>query len=365
MKFRCERDVLADALATARRATASRGAALPVLSGIRVQLAGDRLELTGTDLDLTIQVELTVTGEQDGTAVLPAQLASDVVRSLESGAVHLAVNDDEALISSGRSQFTLRTLPTEEYPRLNPPADATVTLPSAQFAEALRQVVRAASGDEARQILTGVRFEPTDGTGLRLVATDSYRLAVRDLPGAQVLGPDQHLLVPSRALNELVRVLSTAADVTLHLGQRDGAFRVGSTTLLTRLIEGEFPNYRQLIPSSSPNRLTVGRESLLDAIRRVKLLARDSTPIRLRLSSDGVEVMAISQDVGQASEHLEGKYEGAEMTVAFNPEYLSAGVDAVVGDEVLLETVDALKPAVVRSGEDSSYLYLLMPVRVS
>jgi DNA polymerase-3 subunit beta len=369
VKFRCERDVLSEALAAARRAVASRGTALPVLSGVKIELTGDTLRLTGTDLDLSIQVEVTVAGESDGVAVLPAQLSADIVRALESGAVHVEVGSDEARISCGRSQFDVRTLSAEEFPRLAAPAAADVRLDAAQFGEALRQVVRAASTDEARPILTGVRMEQAQGGGLRLVATDSYRLAVRDLAGADVLRDDQRVLVPSKALNELVRVLGGSGEVGVRLGERDASFETsfettGHIRLTTRLIEGEFPNYRQLIPSSYPNKLTVGREPLLDAIRRVKLLARDATPIRLGLSSDGLELSAVAQDVGQATEALDATYEGVELTVAFNAEYLSSGVEAILGDEVVLETLDALKPAVLH-GSDPNYLYLLMPVRVS
>lgn len=366
MKFRCERDVLAEALGTARRAVASRGTALPVLSGIRMDLSGDSLRLTGTDLDLTIQVHVTVSGQADGVAVVPAQLASDIVRSLEGGSVHVEISGDEARISGGRSNFGVRTLAAEEFPKIAEPAPHDVRLDAAQFGEALRQVVRAASTDEARPILTGVRMEQGQGGGLRLVATDSYRLAVRDLAGADVLRPDQKVLVPSKALNELVRVLGGNGQVSVRLGERDAAFETtDGVRLTTRLIEGEFPNYRNLIPASYPNRLTVGREPLLDAIKRVKLLARDATPIRLGLSSDGLELSAVAQDVGQANEQLDATYEGAELTVAFNPDYLSAGVEAVSGDEVVLQTLDALKPAVITAPNGSDYLYLLMPVRVS
>ncbi|MGE0877417.1 MAG: DNA polymerase III subunit beta [Acidimicrobiia bacterium] len=362
MKFRCERDVLAEALAAASRA--ARAGSLPVLAGVHLQLTGDRLRVTGTDLELTIRVERTVSGERDGVAVVPARLASDIVRAVEPGAVHLTLENEEMQIAAGRSQFTVRTLPVEDYPRIADPAGAAVVLPAADLTDALRQVVRAASSDEARPILTGVLLT-AEGDGLRLVATDSYRLALRDLPGTRALEADQKVLVPSKALAELVRLLGGASEVSVHLGERDVAFEAGDVMLSTRLIEGEFPNYRQLIPSSYPNRLTIGREPLLDAIRRVKLLARESTPLRLSMSANGLDLTAVTQDVGQASETIDAKYEGTELTVAFNPEYLSSGVEAVGGDEVTLESVDALKPAVVKSVEHGNYLYLLMPVRVS
>jgi DNA polymerase-3 subunit beta len=182
-----------------------------------------------------------------------------------------------------------------------------------------------------------------------------------------VLGEGQKVLVPSRALNELLRLLPGSGEgVDLRLGAHDATFSVGSVTLTTRLIEGEFPNYKALIPSGYPNRLTVGREALLDAVRRVKLLARDATtPVRIALRPTGIELTVITTDWGTATEDVDAKYEGAEMTVAFNPNFLIEGVEAVTGDEVALDTLDALKPATLRPIDSDSYLYLLMPVRVS
>ena len=363
MKFRCERETLAEALVTAGRAATGRTGTLPVLSGLRLELIGDRLTITGTDLDLTIQLEVAVGGEVDGGVVLPARLSSDIVRSLPAGKVEVTVDDDEVKISGGRSQFSVRPLSLDDYPRLTTPASSAVTLDAAAFGEALRQVVRAASTDEARPILTGVLLT-AENDGLRLVATDSYRLAVRDLPGVSVLGADQKVLVPGRALNELQRVLGLGGDLVLRLGERDATFEIGSTRLTTRLIEGEFPNYRQLIPASHPNILTVDREPLLEAIRRVKILARDATPVRLQIASDGLKLTAITQDVGNATEELDATAQGTDLTVAFNPDYLAAGVEAVGSDQITLSTIDALKPAVVRGVGSDDYLYLLMPVRV-
>lgn len=363
MKFRCERETLAEALATAGRAATGRTGTLPVLSGLRLELAGDQLTVTGTDLDLTIQLEITVGGERDGGVVLPARLSNDIVRSLPAGKVELDVTDQDVKISGGRSQFSVRPLSLDDYPRLASPASSAVTIDAAAFGEALRQVVRAASTDEARPIITGVLLT-AENDGLRLVATDSYRLAVRDLPGVSVLGSDQKVLVPARALNELQRLLGLGEELVLRLGERDATFEIGTTRLTTRLIEGEFPNYRQLIPASHPNVLTVEREPLLEAIRRVKILARDATPVRLRISADGLQLTAITQDVGNATEELDASASGSDLTVAFNPDYLAAGVEAVGTEQITLSTLDALKPAVVRGVGSDDYLYLLMPVRV-
>ena len=365
MKFRCERDALVEALAAAGRAVANRGGALPVLAGVRAELQGNRLRFTGSDLELTIEVELEVAGETDGVAVLPSKIASDLVRSLGEPRVEITVDGDEAHIVAGRFESSLRLLPADEFPRLAMPSDDAVTLGAQDFAAALHQVVPAASADDARPILTGVLLAAEEG-GLRLVATDSYRLAVRDLPGTSVLGEGQSVLVPSRALRELERLLGTAEEITLRLGEREATFEVDHVRLTTRLIEGEFPNYRGLIPASHPNRLTVNREALVEAVRRVKLLAREpNTPVRLAMSADGLELVAITQDVGQAHEQLDAAYDGEDLTVAFNPDYLLAGVDVTPGDEIHLDTVDAQRPAVIRASGAQEFLYLLMPVRVS
>lgn len=364
MKFRCERDVLVEALGSAGRAAAGRGTSLPVLSGVRVELSGDRLTLTGTDLELTISVEVAVSGGGDGVAVLPGRLASDIVRALPAGSVEVEVDGDQARIAAGRSDFSLRVLPADEFPRIAEPSGDPVTLNSAELASALSQVVRAASGDDARPILTGVLLA-AEATGLRLVATDSYRLAIRDLPGTTVLAEGQKVLVPSRALQELARVLGGGDTLAVRFGERDASFEVGGTRLTTVLIEGEFPAYERLIPQTQPNHLTVGREVLLEAVRRVKLLAREATPVRLAMSAEGLELVAITQDVGQAHEALDAKFEGTDLTVAFNPEYLVQGIEVAPGDEITVMTVDALKPALLRCSEHPEFTYLLMPVRVS
>ncbi|MBP7631290.1 MAG: DNA polymerase III subunit beta, partial [Acidimicrobiales bacterium] len=287
MKFRCERDSLVEALGAAGRAVANRGGALPVLAGVRAELTGNRLKLTGSDLELTIETQIEVAGEADGVAVLPSKIALDVVKSLGDPRVEVSCEADEATIVAGRFESSIRLLPADEFPRLAMPADDAVTISAREFATALHQVVPAASADDARPILTGVLLAAEEG-GLRLVATDSYRLAVRDIPGASILSEGQSVLVPSRALRELERLLGSAEEITLRLGEREASFEVGELRLTTRLIEGEFPNYRGLIPASHPNQLTVGRESLVEAVRRVKLMAREpNTPVRLAMSAEG------------------------------------------------------------------------------
>jgi DNA polymerase III subunit beta len=378
VKFRCERDTLVEALTTAGRAVTTRGSTAAALSGIRIDVAGNRLTAVGTDLDLTVRVEIEAIGLDDGTVVTPARLAADIVRSLEPGAVTFEGGEDEVEISAARSRFVVRTFAVEDFPVLPDPRPDQVKLPAAGLAEALRQVVRAASNDDARPLLTGV-LVAAEGSGTRLVATDSYRLAFRDLNGTGPLpeGTDQ-ILIPARALTELQRLLPSgakdgakdkddgAADVGFSVSDLDATFTASGVRLMTRLLDGKFPDYRQLIPPGYPNQLRVGKESLLDALRRVRLLVRDNTtPVRLSMRAGGVELTVVSQEVGHASEDVDADYEGEELTVAFNPSYLIDGVEAVLGDEVVLETLDATKPATVRAPDHGDYRYLLMPVRVS
>ncbi len=365
MKFRCERDRLAEALGTAGRAVANRGGALPVLSGVRLELAGNQLEVTGSDLDLTISVDAAVAGEEDGVVVLPARLVSDVVRSFEEGEVVFETDHEQARLAQGATEFEIRLIPADEFPRLAEPEGDAVTIDAAAFGTALKQVIPAASNDDSRPILTGVLLA-AEADGLRLVATDSYRLAVRTMTGTTVLAEGQKVLVPSRALGELARVLPDTGEVTLRLGERDAAFEIEGTRLVTRLIEGEFPNYQGLIPAGQANVLSVGRGALLDALRRVKLLAREATPVRLVMAPDAeLELLAVTQDVGQAHDQVAASFVGTELTVAFNPDYLLAGLEVCPGDELTIETLDALKPALIKSVEGTDFLYLLMPVRVS
>jgi DNA polymerase-3 subunit beta len=365
VKFRAEREALADAVSTAQRAVASRTGALPVLSGLRVSLLPGSVELVGSDLELTIRVTTPAQGEGEGSVVLPARLFADLLARLDADTVTVELVGDDVRIEGGRFATTLRTLSASDFPRLPEVPSTGVTVSAPALAEALKQVVPAASKDDARPILTGVLLAAHDG-GLRLVATDSYRLALRDLPGLSMLTPDQKVLVGAKGLSEVQRLLGDG-DIEVFLAEREVTFRVGSADVTARLIEGDFPNYQQLIPSGYPNRLTVNRDALSAAVNRVRLVAqnRDTSPIRLHMSTDGVELSAVAQDVGEAHESVEAKFEGEELVVAFNAQFLLDGIESVGGAQLTLETIDPLKPAVMRNPESPEFLYLLMPVRIT
>jgi DNA polymerase III subunit beta len=376
VKFRCERDSLVEVLATAGRAVGTRSSAQMVLSGVRIEAVGNRLSVVGTDLDLTVHVSTEAIGIADGVCVAPAKLLADIVRSLEPGAVTIEAQGEKIEIGAARSRFSLRTFPVADFPTLPDPPEPATFLPATGLASALHQVVRAASNDDARPLLTGVLIAP-EGTGVRLVATDSYRLALRDIEGSDAFSGTSQILVPARALSELQRLSALGSGtkgeadgpapvVGLSIGDHDVTFMAGEVKVSTRLLDGTYPDYRQLIPAEYPNRLHVGKDSLLDALRRVRLLVRDNTtPVRLSMRHGGVDLTVVSQEVGDASETVDADFEGEDLTIAFNPTYLIDGVEAVAGDEVLLETVDATKPATVRAAEETDFRYLLMPVRVS
>ena len=378
MKFRCERDSLVEVLTTAGRAVSSRTSTSMALGGVRIESQDNHLGVVGTDLDLTVHASTEAIGIADGVCVAPAKLLADIVRSLEPGAVTVESEGEKVEIGAARSRFSLRTFPVDDFPSLPEPPQPATFLPAAHLASALRQVVRAASSDDARPLLTGVLIA-AEGGGIRLVATDSYRLAMRDIEGSDALTDASQILVPARALAELQRLSALGSSskedgdgnaagptVGLSIGEHDVTFAAGNVKVSTRLLDGSYPDYRQLIPAEYPNRLHVGKDSLLDALRRVRLLVRDNTtPVRLSMRGGGVDLTVVSQEVGDASETVDADFEGTDLTIAFNPTYLIDGVEAVSGDEVLLETVDATKPATVRAAEETNFHYLLMPVRVS
>jgi DNA polymerase III subunit beta len=372
VKFRSERDALVDMLATAGRAVGARGGSSPVLTGLLLDCSGNALSVTGTDLDLTIQVADEVIGIDDGSCVIPARLCTDIVRRLEPGAVTFEDDGDHITISAARSTFKLHTYPVVEFPPVGKTNEPTTQLPETILGEAVRQVVRAASHDDGRPLLTGVLLSHIDGS-IRMVATDSYRMAMRDLPGTDGIPGEEDLLVPARALSELQRLpagtiseQSETNRVGVAASSNEITFWQGKVQISTRLLEGRYPDYKQLIPDSYPNRLHLGKENFLAALRRVQLLVRDNTtPVRLSMRAGGVDLSVQSQEVGDAAEAVDGDYSGEDLVIAFNPSYLIDGVEAVADDEVIVETADATRAATVRAAENDNFRYLLMPVRVS
>ncbi|MGH3665020.1 MAG: DNA polymerase III subunit beta [Egibacteraceae bacterium] len=389
MKFRAERSEFADAASWALRTVGAR-ATLPALSGVLLGVSDGRLDLRSTDLEMASTLSIPVQSERDGTALVPGRLLGDVVRSLPNAPVSAEADADRLHLRCGRAQFDLRLMAAEDFPALlEPGADAPVAVMKAEeFARTVAQVARAASADDARPVLTGVSLEAT-ADGLTAAATDSYRLAVRTVPWDQ--GADATALVPRRALEEARRSAELlGSEVRLILEGGQATFAFDDRRLTTRLIEGKFPDFRQLIPADHERRLEVDRAELMEVVKRVAVVgdaSTSATPVTLHVTADTIRVTAGSGEVGQAEESLPGELDGEPLQIAFNPRYLSDGLDAATSERVALEFRDELKPAVIRpsggaaaasedvdreeseeaagsrSGRPDS-LYLLMPVRL-
>lgn len=374
MRFRADRDTLLEALVTASRASASRSALSTGIAALQLMLRGDQLEVVGSDPDLVIESRCQVAGDLDGTVLVPSRLVTDIIRAFEPGAVAVSGGDEEVRLSSGRAEFLVRVAAGAEITRLGLPSADGIKLPAATFAEGLRQVVRAALVDDSRAPqLTGVLMQAT-ADGLRLVATDSYRLAFRDFAGLSALEPDSEVLVPAKALAEVQRLVAGAKNeddeqIVFRYSDLDAVFDLGSARITTRLLRGQFPDVARLVPKSYTSRLAAKREELTAALRRVRLLVRDSkdvtTPVRLSLREGGVELAVLTPESGRAVESVEGDYSGDDVMVAFNPTYLLEGAEAVSSDVLVLEVNDPGKPALVRGEGEDEYRYLLMPVKVS
>lgn len=360
MRIRAQRDDLADVLARANRAVGTR-MALPVLQGLLCEVVGSTLQVTGTDLDMTVKTSADVEVLEEGRAVIPGRLLSEAVRKMPSGQVTIGLEGNDIEIQGNGPRFTLRPLAADDFPVQEDVVIDGVEVDGEALADAVAQVAIAASGDGARPILTGVLFESSE-SGLRMVATDSYRLAKRELAG---VGLEANGLVPARGLRELSKTIGSSK-VTAQLGDREAVFSSEKGMLRLRLIDGNFPKYESLFPDTYPNQVIVDKEALLEALGRVTLVAEDHIPVRLKLLNGGVEISVSRQDVGGETEHLPGEFTGTEeeVSIAFNPRYLQDGVTAVEGDKVRIRVIDSFKPSVLDDGTDGDYLYLLMPVRV-
>jgi DNA polymerase-3 subunit beta len=362
VKFRCDRDALAEALQTVQRGVSARPG-IPALTGVLIEASDSgALTLTTTDLEVSARLAIQVQVQEPGVALVPARLIAETVKSLSDAPVAFDADGGQAEIHCAAYEGRLRLLPAEDFPTLQAPSGTIVTVEAQAFAEAVGQVGRAASRDEARPVLTGVLTE-VSREGVTFVATDSYRLAVREV--VATAGGEARAIVPERALSEAGRAAAAVekGDIEILLDEAQVSFRVGEFTLTSRLIEGEFPNYRQLLPEGHESRLTVSRQAITDAVRRVGLLARETSPVRMEFNALGVKLSSSSPDLGQAVEAVEAGYEGEDLTVAFNPQYLIDGLAAATGETVRIEVRDGLKPGVVR-GESDAFTYLVMPVRL-
>jgi DNA polymerase-3 subunit beta len=379
VKFRVERDVLADAVAWAARSLPARPP-VPVLAGLMLDASESTggLVLSSFDYEVSARVEISADISEPGVALVSGRLLADISRSLPDRPVDVVTDASKVVLTCGSSRFTLLTLPVEDYPALPAMPGASGSLRGDSFAAAVAQVSVAAGRDDTLPVLTGVRLE-IEGEKITMAATDRYRLAVRDLAWTpEQTGLSVVALVPARTLSETAKSLAGADKVTVALASATGGageglvgFEGAGRRTTSRLLDGEFPKYRSLLPAESQGVATVGTEALIESVRRVALVAERNTPIRLSFTGGELTLEAGTGDEAQASESLDARLEGDDISIAFNPGYLLDGLGALATAHAELRFTVPTRPAVLAgkaeadavAGDD--YRYLLMPVRLS
>jgi DNA polymerase-3 subunit beta len=367
MKITATRQSLLDALLVVSRAVSAR-AALQALSGILITAEGEA-RLRATDMELGLDVGLEGEVADTGAVVLPGRLLVEVARSLPDGPVSLELRESErdVEITAGSSRFHLRTLPADDFPKFPESEGDAVELPADALRETINRVARAASRDEARPVLTGV-LVTAEGDSLTMVATDSYRLAVKrtklESPVAEALEAN----VPARALRELARLIEAAgedAPLKVWLTRNQALFRVGQVSLSSRLIDGQFPNYKQLLPDSFEHEVKLPRAELLEVTRRVSQLAQRNAALRMSFSEGELVVSAETPDLGDAREALPAPYSGELLEIGFNPEFVRDGLESIESDEVVVKLISPLRPGLLEPADSDDFSYLVMPIRLN
>ena len=363
LRITCTKEDLVQGLSIVGRAVSTR-TAIQILSGILLEARGEDLRLAATDMELSLRATVSARVEGDGAVVLPGRTLVDIARLLPGDDVTIEHSAAESVvhIASGSASYTLHTHNAEDFPRLPELTDTeTFEIDREALLETIGRVARAASRDEARPVLTGVLVQFT-GDKLVMAATDSYRLAVKET----TLGspaPDLEAIVPSRALQELSRVAGGADEVVVGVQENQVLFSVGGVWLTTRRIDGQFPNYRQLLPETFEHELTVPRAELLDVVRRASVMIQRATPLQLRFADGEVTVVARTHEVGESQESMPVAYTGEPLEIGFNAEFLREGLESVEGDDVRLKLISPLRPAIL-TDEGEDFTYLVMPIRL-
>ena len=362
LRATCSRDDLAAALGIVARGISSRGA-VQVLSGILLRAEEGKLTLASTDMEISLRASIDGTVSGDGAVAVPGRLLTDLTRLLPDDSVTLTHQEGEGLleVTSGSHSSRLNVYSAEDFPRLPPIEVDLHTIAAPALLATIEKVARAASRDESRPVLTGilVRFEESR---LIMAATDSYRLAVKETE-LESSGTELDAIIPARALQELARLAAGADEVRLGVHENHVIFSAGDVWLTSRRIDGQFPNYKQLLPESFEAEVTTPRAPLLDVIRRAGVLAQRNAPLRLRFAEGELSVSAQTQDVGEAHESLPIDYAGEPLEIGFNPDFLRDGLEAVGTETVQLRLINPLRPAVI-SAPDESFWYLIMPIRL-
>lgn len=363
MRIVVARDALVTALGTVARATKSNSP-MPVLSGVLIRGGEDGLDLTATDLDLTIQAHVGAQVTDPASIVLPARYLLDIVRRLPGEEVEIEVKDTKAIVHSGASRFTLNGVSIRAFPDIPRVSGATVVLPADALRDLLRRTAFATATDESRPILTGVHLQG-GGDTLRATATDGFRVAVANRAGAS-LGRAVSVVVPGRVLAEVERVLPAEGDVTVVLSERAVAFEVGPVRVIGRLLDGSYPDILSLLPQDYPHQMVVARQSLLDALARADLLSGgQDTRHRVEMHFGPGKVVVVAQDpeLGVAQEEVEGGYQGEPLRIGFNARYLIEGLKVIGAETVRIGLVAPDKAALIQGvGEEDDYRYVVLPI---
>jgi DNA polymerase-3 subunit beta len=348
---------------------ASTRSAVQALSGVQLTATSAGAELRATDMEVGLRVPLKADVEREGTVVLPARLMLEVARSLPGTEARLELRpaEQDVEVVSGSATFHIRTLRAEDFPPLpEPDGESVVEVPAAAFVETINRVARSASRDETRPILTRHHVSAS-GDELRMVATDSYRLSVKETRLESPLEGGFEANVPARALQELARIAqSTEADtLTVSVRANQIVFVVGGDVLSSRLIDGQFPNYRQLLPEAYEHELTLSSAELTEVVRRISLMAQKNAPLRLAFKEGELTVSAQTPDVGEAREMMPVPFAGEPFEIGFNPEFLRDGLESASGTDLVLKLISPLRPGLIASADDSGFLYLIMPIRLN
>lgn len=367
MKLSIARSELVDALSVVSKGMSSRST-LPILSGVLFSATDGVLTLQATDLEVSVRHTVPSLTDAPGQVVIPGRLLSDIVRSLPEAAVTLETEGDNVLVRCQQSSFTVKALNASEFPKFpEVSVEKTVKLPTSVMTSMVKKVAKAVSRDETRAVLTGVLLV-IEGPIVKMVATDSYRLAMDETILEESAGEDLEVVVPGRALDEATKIASGTEVVSLGVSDNQVVFESGSTTFVSRRIEGNFPSYKQLIPERSEDDtyVTVATEELAAAVKRVSLLALHNSPLRVSVNAEDqtLSLSATTQDVGDASEDLMAKVEGKDVEIAFNHAFMADGLASIGTDAVSLLIQSSMKPGLLRAGEGEDYRYLLMPVRL-
>jgi DNA polymerase-3 subunit beta len=369
LKLTVSRETLLSRLSIAVRGASARSA-IQTLSGVLLRVEEGKAELQATDMELGIRVGLEASDSTPGIAVVPGRLLLDVVRSLPQDQLTLEYRSShqDVELASGTARFHLRTLPPEDFPKLpEAPGEGVLRVPAGAFVDTIARVARAASRDETRPHLTGV-LVTASGRELRMVATDSYRLSVKETNLESELDGALEANVPARTLQELGRIASGSDADTIGVSSLENqvVFTVDDVVLSSRLVEGRFPNYQQLLPESYEHELRVRRDELLEVVRRVGLLAQKNAPLRLRFAEGTLDVSAQTPDVGEANESLPVPFSGEPLEIGFNPEFFREGLESAESEELVLKLISPLRPGLIQSGDDGAgFLYLVMPIRLN